>query len=882
MSWLRRLLRRKQMEDRLDKELRFHLEQHIRDLTAQGVPPAEARRRARLEIGGPEQVKEGCRDARGTRWLEDFWQDFRYALRMLRQKPAFTAVALLTLALGIGATTVMFTVINGVLLKPLPYPDPDRLLAVHGHTATWNSALYGEQNLAFDDYLDCRRETRSIDLAGWLFNPTTMSAPGNAEYVVRFETTTNFFPVLGARPWRGRDFLPEEDRPGGAPVAILGYSLWQRRFGASLAALGQSIVLDATRYTVVGIAPEGFQVDESEADVYTPLGQDPAPYLHNRRPHPVGGIARLRPGATLLQAQNELSIVGRRLAAQYPASNKDRTFIAQPLRPDVREVRSTLWLLLGAVSLVLLIACVNVASLLLARAVSRQRELAMRVALGAGRGRLVRQCLTESAVLGLAGGLLGVLLARAGIHPFVTLWPGSLPRAAGVALDWRVLLFAAAASLLSGLLFGLAPALRSGAGAVEQALRAGARAVGGSSRRLHSGYVVSEIALAVVLLVAAAMLGRTMLRLSTLDPGVDIRNVLITRAALSPSVLSDPAKARVAWKEVLDGARRVPGIESAATVDTVPMRQGNNTLGYWNSAALPPENQRPMALATAVSPDYLKVMGMRLLQGRFVNDQDRIGSELVVVIDEVLAQHAFGARPAVGSRLWVPDMDPNPMRVVGIVGHVRHWGLASDDASQIRAQLYYPFAQVPDRLVRRWSELTSLAVRTTVPPLTVVEPLRREIRGVANDQVLYQVRTLEQLAGNSVARQRFLAVLFGIFAALALLLACIGIYGVLAYLTSQRVPEIGVRMALGASSREVLWMVLRQSLSMILVGAAVGGAAALAAGKLMQRLVDGIQPAGAATFAITISVLLAASLFASFLPARRASRIEPLRALRQE
>jgi predicted permease len=333
---------------------------------------------------------------------------------------------------------------------------------------------------------------------------------------------------------------------------------------------------------------------------------------------------------------------------------------------------------------------------------------------------------------------------------------------------------------------------------------------------------------------------------------------------------------------VLDGARRVSGIESAATVDTVPMRQGNNTLGYWNSAALPPENQRPMALATAVSPDYLKVTGMRLLQGRFFTDQDRIGSENVVVIDEVLAQHAFPGRPAVGSRLWVPDMDPNPMRVVGVVGHVRHWGLASDDASQIRAQLYYPFAQVPDRLQRRWSELTSLAVRTTVPPLTVVEPLRRQIRGVANDQVLYQVRTLEQLAGSSVARQRFLAVLFGIFAGLALLLACIGIYGVLAYLTGQRVPEIGVRMALGASSREVLWMVLRQSLSMILVGAAVGAAASLAAGKVMQRLVDGMQPAGAATFAITISVLLAASLFASFLPARRASRIEPLRALRQE
>ena len=533
-------------------------------------------------------------------------------------------------------------------------------------------------------------------------------------------------------------------------------------------------------------------------------------------------------------------------------------------------------------SLVLLIACVNVASLLLARAVSRERELAMRVALGAGRGRLVRQCLTESAVLGISGGVLGVLLAAIGIRPFVAFWPGTLPRAEEVQLDWRVLLFAIAASLASGLLFGLAPALRAPVRQVEQVLRAGGRTVTGSSRRLHSGFVISEIALAVVLLVSAGMLGRTLLHLSSLDPGVNIRNVLVTRMALSPTTLDNPAKIRAVWQDVLDRSRRVPGVQSVTMVDTVPMRQGNNQLGYWTTAAIPPENQLPIALATSVTPDYLTVMGIPLLKGRFFNDRDRLGSELVIVIDSVLAQHAFGGQEPVGRRLWVPDMGSNPVRVVGVVGHVRHWGLAGDDQSQVRSQFYYPFAQVPDPLLRRWSELMSIAVRTGADPLNVVQPLRREVRGVANDQVLYEIRTMEQLASDSLARQRFLLLLFGIFAGLALLLACIGIYGVLAYLTSQRVPEIGLRMALGAGAGEVMWLVLRQSLGMILLGVGVGAGAALAAGRILQRLVQGMQPTEPSTFAVMIPVLLAAVLFASFLPARRASRVDPLNALRQE
>jgi predicted permease len=881
MTWWHRLLRRERMEAQLDKEMRFHLDRHTADLIAQGCHPAEARRQARLALGGEEQVKEYCRDARGTRWLEDLWHDFRYAVRTLWKRPGFTAVALLTLALGIGATTVMFTVVNGVLLKPLPYREPGRLVSVHGHSETWNVALYGQQNLAYPDFLDCRRESHSLDLAGWLYSAGTLSEPGEAQYVVEFQTSANMFSVLGVPLFRGRAFLPEEDRPGGAPVAILGYGLWQRRFAGSPAALGTALVLNGKHYTVVGIAPAGFRIDGDEADIYTAAGQNTLGYMQKRGPHPVGAIARLRPGATLPQAQAELAAIGHRLAAQFPDTNKDRGFVAERLRWNVGDVRSTLWLLLGAVSLVLLIACVNIASLLLARAVSRERELAMRAALGAGRGRLARQCLTESAVLGLSGGVLGSVLAAFGVRPFVTYWPGSLPRAEDVQLDWHVLLFALGVSLASGFLFGLAPALRVPARGLEQVLRAGARTVTGRSRRLHAGFVVSEIALAVVLLVSAGMLGRTLLHLSALDPGVNIRNVLVARLALSPGTLPDPAKIRAAWQEVLDRGRAVPGVEAIAAVDTVPLREGNNQIGYWTAPAEPPESQKPIALATSVTPDYLRVMGIRLLQGRFFDGQDRIGNQSVAVIDDVMAHEAFGGQNPIGKHLWI-GMGTDPLRVIGVMGHVRHWGPASDDRARVRAQIYYPFAQVPDPLLRRWSELMSIAVRTRTPPLNSVASIGRAVRGATGDQVLYEVRTMEQLASGALARQRFLLLLFGVFAGLALLLACIGIYGVLAYLTGQRVPEMGVRMALGANAKDVMWLVLRQSLGMIFAGACVGLAAALAAARLLERLVTGMQPTQPATFALMVAVLLLAALCASFVPARRASRVDPMRALRQE
>lgn len=892
MKWM--FWRQERRNEELQEEIQAHLLLAEREAMESGMPQKQARHSARREFGNVAVTEEVTRDMWGRRWLFDFFQDIRYAMRSFRQRPGFVAVALLTLALGIGATTVMFSLVNGVLLKPLPYPEPNRLVAVNGHTDGWNEKINGEQKLAYLDFLDCRRESHSLDMAALVYNSGTLSAPGLPQYVDYFEISPELFSLARVPLALGRAFLPEEDRIGAAPVAILSYSFWQTRFDGRTDVLGSTIALEQKQYTIVGVAPAGFRLYGDEPEVYTPLGQDSAGYLRIRAAQPVHVVGRLRPGATLAQAQAEVALTGSRLAQAYADTNKGRSLQVKPLRPEVGDTGSTLWLLLGAVGLVLLIACANVASLMLARAVSRERELAMRVALGASRGRLVRQCLTESALLGLAGGLLGVMLASVGLRPFLAFWPGDLPRVEEVQVDWRVLLFAVGLSVLSGLVFGLAPAWRAPAREVEQILRSGARTMVGSSRKTHFAFVVSEMALAIVLLIAAGMLGRTLLHASSLDPGLDIRNLLVMRVGLSPATLEDPSRIPAGWQDVIDRARHVPGIEAVTAVDIVPMRQGNNQIGYSTTRDMASKEKLPTVLASSATPDYLKVMGIPLLEGRFFDDHDRLGNEPVIVVDDVLAKGAFGGKDALGQSLWIPDMPcvqandkafvdcSAPYKIVGVVGHVRYWGLAGDDQAQVRAQLYYPFAQVAPPFLRRWSQLMSIAVRTSVSPLTVVESLRQELRGAAGDQVLYQVRTMEQLAHNSLVLQRFLLLLFGVFAALALTLACIGIYGVLAYLTGQRVPEIGLRMALGASPAAVMWLILRQSLGIILLGIGIGTAFALATGRVMERLVEGMQPISLSTFAITVPLLVLAAMFASFLPARRASRVDPMNALRQE
>jgi len=656
-------------------------------------------------------------------------------------------------------------------------------------------------------------------------------------------------------------------------------------------------MFDEKIYTIIGIAPPGFKMEgglslQGDPGIFLPLGQQTASFLERRDRHGLRVWARLRSGAGLGDARTQLSVIGSRLAQQYPDSNKGRTFIADPLRPQLGQslsgfltnTQSTLWLLFGAVTLVLLIACVNVASLLLARAVSRERELAIRMALGAGRARVVRQCLTESAVLSVLGGAMGVLVAMLSLPAFLAFWPGGLPRADEVHVDWRVLAFAFGMSLISGLAFGLAPALRAPVRNVERVLRTASRTATGASRRLHAVYVVFELALATILLASAGMLARTMVRLSAVDPGIDISNVLTGRMALAPSTLKNPDAIRAAWDRIVSSGHDVSGIEAVAVVDTLPMREGNNIIGYSTvPGKSPTDAQQPMVLSTCVTPEYLKVMRTSLRAGRFFTDGDRIGKPRVVVIDDVMAQKAFPGEDPIGKPIWIDlGSERESWAVIGVVAHVRYWGLATDDQAPVREQLYYPFAQVPDRFLARWSQLMSIVVRTQTEPVSVLAPLRNAVRGATGDQVIYQVRTMQQLAASSIARQQFLLLLFGILAALALLLACVGIYGVMAYLTSQRVPEIGIRVALGATPQCVVRMVLRQSVQLIIAGVAVGTAGTAAAVRVLVRVVEGVQTADSISFVGMIVILTAAALIASFIPARRASRVDALQALRQE
>lgn len=879
MHWWSRLWRRNRLEEQLERELRFHLDQHETDLITRGRSPSQARREARMALGGPEQAKEMCRDARGTRWAEELLQDTSYALRTFRRKPGFVVVTLLTLALGIGATTAMFAVVNSVLLRPLPFREPERLVILHGLT----KEDFGEfAGFSYPDFADLKRESRSVGIAGWTYSSGTISAPGDPEHVEGREISAELFPTLGVVPTCGRGFRTDEDRPGAGPVAMISYALWQRRFASDRAALGKKLIFDGKTYDVAGVTPPGFQLS-GEADVFTLLGQSTDPRMQNREARFLQVIGRLAGGATLNQAQAELTLISRHLAEEYSESDAGLSVRIHPLLQGlVSDVRGTLWLLLAAIGLVLSIACVNIASLFLTRAISRERELAMRVALGASRSRLVRQCITESALLGFCGGLLGLLAAAFSVRPFVALWPGSLPRSEEIHVDWRVLCFGVAISLFCGLLFGLAPALRVPMHGLEESLRSGGRSITGNSRRLHSPFVILEIALASVLLVSAGMLGHTLLTLASLNPGFQAQRVLTARFALSPKALGDPLQIRSAWRDVLDRARHVPGVEFAALADTIPMREGEGVVPYRTTPNPVPPNQEQQALASTVTPDYRKVMGIPLLYGRFLNEHDREGSQWVVVIDENLARHAFGRTNVAGQHVWSSALGATPIEIVGVVGHVRHWGLAGDDQSRMRDQMYYPFAQVPDRLLHVFSSFMSIAIRTQSSPLNIVRTLQQELRGAAGDQTLYEVHTMEELVGASLARQRFLSLLFGIFAALALLLACMGIYGVLAYLTGQRISEIGVRMAVGASVRDVMRLVLWQSLRMILAGVGIGAVGALAAGRVLQHLVQGMQAANGASFAIMIPLLMVTALLASFVPARRASLVDPVKALRQE
>jgi predicted permease len=873
VNWLRRIWHWKELDQQLDKELLYHLEEHIADLVANGLDPKEARRQALIELGGPEQVKESCREVRGAGWLRDLSQDLRYALRTLRLHPGFTAVAILTLGLGIGITTVMFTIANGVLLKPLPYLEPERLVSLHEGIGS------DKWSLSYPNFQDVKQESLTLaPMAAWRNNRGVVSSPGAAEYVPGRQISAGLFALYGVQLPHGREFSQEDDRPGSAPVAIIGQSLWRSRYQKNPGTVGRELVLDGKSYTVVGIAPAGFKLD-GDVDVYIPLGQDTSESMRNRDMHvQMSVLARLRPGVSIDMVRSELQAISRRSVDRYPKSAK-HSFTSVPMQSEmVENVQSTLGILLGAVVLVLLIGCANLASLLLVRAAAREREVAMRIALGAGRGRLIRQCLTESLVIALLGGMLGAVLAAIGIRPFLALWPGGLPRAEEIQLDWRILLFALVISLISSLLFGLAPALRAPTSALEQALRAGSRMTGGP-RKLHTAFVASEIAITIVLLVSAGMLGRALIRLSRLDPGIDAHNVLTAQVNLSSKAHTDPAKIRAAWQEIIEGLRRTQGVDSAGVTDILPMSGSSDTVGYWTSSTMPSPDKMPMSLLYAISPDYMKVMRMTLCQGRFITEQDRLDGAPVAVIDEVLAKRSFPGQDAVGRYLWVQML--GPVKVIGVITHVRHWGLSEKDNTIVREQIYFPFAQIPDKYMRVMTKGLYLVVRTSVPPMSLVDAVQQQVRSYANDQVIYSMQPMETIMRGSLAQHRFLMVLFGIFAGLALLLAGIGIYGVISYLTKQRMREFGVRMALGAKAGDVVLLALKQSTWMIVLGVVAGSAASLITARALSSAA-GVPAYDPWTFASMVALLILIALIASFLPARRAGRMDPAKILRQE
>ncbi|MGH9771809.1 MAG: ADOP family duplicated permease [Candidatus Acidiferrales bacterium] len=876
MNWWGRLFRKNQVERELDAELRDHIERAVAENLRKGMNESEARRAARLTLGGLEQTKEECREARGTLWLENILQDIRYAFRTLRKNRGFAAAAICTLALGIGANTAMFDVINGVLLRPLPYKDPGRLVEVSPAVRT--GQLW---SFAYPEYRDVALQSRSFQsIAAWRDRGANLSAPGNPAFLPVLQVSASFLDVLGIRPILGRSFDSEEDRRGASPVAILSYSFWRERFGGQRNAIGSRIVLDGKGYTVIGILPAGFRFIQSGA-VLIPIGQVDEIWKHGREHFlPISAIARLKAGINLHQANAELSMIGERLARAYPTTDANFTFRALPLKKQfVGNVGPILLLLGGAVGLVLLIACVNVANLFLARSTSREREFALRAALGAGRWRLARQLFTESLLLSFAGGAAGLLIAAAGTRWAIAHLPQWLPRTNDISLDVRVLLFAIGASLISGIAFGLAPVFRKGS-SLEAALREGARGSSGGVRQVQGVFVIAELALAFLLLAGTGLMLRTILQLSSVSPGFDPHNVLTMAVALPAQDAKSPALTRSGFRRILSRVQNTPGVEAAALDSLVPMTGDSQSIAYWTTAAAKPPHNAPRAICYTPTPGYLKTMRIPLLRGRFFTKQDRLGSPPVIVIDETLARKLFPDSDPVGKELSVQFW--GKARIVGVVAAIKHHTLDEDAYAPPQPAVYVPFFQFPDSLMPLTATGMNLLVRTSISPLSVLQAVKKSAVGPAGDAPVRDAMSMEQLIGYSIVQRKGIAFLLAIFAGIALALAAIGIYSVISYSMSRRVQEIGIRMALGAQPRQVLRLVLGQGLRMLAIGIALGLAVSFAVTRLLSKLLFDVAPDDPLTFAVVVLALGAIALLAVYFPARRAARLDPMLALRHE
>jgi putative ABC transport system permease protein len=839
------------------------------------MTPADARRAALASFGDVTRVKEAARDVRGGGIVETIIQDVRFGLRMLTKNPGFTVVAVIALALGIGVNSAIFSVVNTVLLRPLPYKDPERLVMVFEDDSRHG---YPRDTPAPANYVDWRDQNKVFEsmaaMADLSFNLTGLGEP---ERLDGKRVSASLFPILGVEPQFGRWFAPEEDQPGENHVVILSHALWQRRFGSDAGIVGKTITMNGYSFSVVGVMPASFRFPTADDQFWIPIAFTQAEAAR-RGAHFLQVVARIKPGVTLEQARAEMSTIAARLQQQYPEQNIDLGAAVVPLHEQlVGNIKPALLVLLGAVGFVLLVACANVANLLLARAAVRQKEIATRTALGASRLRLIRQFLTESVLLATIGGGIGLLLSVWGVRLLKAFIPPNISQAKEITVDVKVLLFTLAVSLLTGLVFGLAPAAQATKFNLNETLKEGGRdsAAGSRGNRIRGVLVVSEVALSLVLLIGAGLLINSFLRLRNVDPGFRAGNLLTMSIALPAQKYPDQARRAAFYTEMLRRVEALPGVRSAAVTSQIPLiKQGDTGNITIEGRPEPPPGQELMVAIRIVSPHYFPTMGMQLQRGRAFGDQDRADAPAAVVISESMARRYWPGEDPTGKRICPgkPESPDDWATIVGVVNDVRQFGLDAES----KPQIYLTYQQ------SGYFSPRHLVVGTNVEPHSLAASVRGAVWGIDRDQPVSNIRTMEEVLAESIARQRFSTLLLGIFGVVALVLAAVGIYGVMSYSVSQRTHEIGIRMALGAQKWDVLKLAVGQALKLVMIGVAVGLAASVVLTRVMKSLLFGVSSTDPVTFVVISLVLVGAGALASYIPARRATKVDPMIALRYE
>jgi predicted permease len=811
--------------------------------------------------------------------MEILWRDLKYGIRTLAKSPGFTTIAVLTLALGIGANTAIFSVVNSILLAPLPYRQAGELVVV------WEKTPLGRYiSPSYPDVQDWERNARSFQgMAAFGSRSFDLTGPGSPEHLDGWQTSAGLVRTLGVTPVLGRDFSPEEDQPGGARVAMISGRLWQERFAGSPSALGKIMTLDGADYTVVGVLPSEINLG-GPIDVYTPIRQGDPLVVNDRRTHAFVAIARLKPGTTIAQAGADMSAVQKNLGELYPKFDQGLGTGVVPLKEAlVGDVSGTLLMLLGAVGFVLLIACANVASLLLARAAAREKEFAVRAALGARRARILWQMVTESVILSLAGGGLGLALARWGVKPVLAAVPGDIPRAETVGLNAAVLLFTFGTSILVGTVFGLLPALKIWKRDRQPSLQQAGRGATRQHHRTQRSLVIVQTALTMVLLVCAGLLFRTIRHLWSANPGFETHELMSFKVGLSPELSKTPQTTRRAYQDLISRIQTIPGVQSADLTTLLPLSGLDNGVAFWVGPAEPGSiAEAPRAQTYSVGPDYFRAMRIPLLRGRSFTLADTLHAERVGIIDSTMADKYFPGKDPLGQSFVFPRV--GAFRIIGVVGHVKHWGLGNPGPYE-RVQVYTSFYQISDQWLPVLRLDTTIVLRTALPIAALMPAIKTAVYGSGNEQPIYDVKTMQERAATSMGSQTFPMMLLGIFAALALLLASVGIYGLLANLVQQRTREVGIRMALGAQQADVFRMMIGQGLKMTLIGIAIGVAASLVltrAFSSFSHLLYGVRANDPLTVLLASLLLTVTAAMACYIPARRATRVVPTAALRQE